>query len=193
MANICTTEYKITGPSKSLCDIWNTLQMMDVNNKDVYLYKLAERYGIDYKNSGISVRGIINWAEFDENEYGGLLSFNTESAWSACDMFFDKLNDAFGNELSINYREIECGCGIFYVHDEGFFFPEECCISSHGGQFEDSYEYVYNTITEAIDEWCEKTGITRGNKNDDEMIEYINGYKYEDDETYFYINKFTFV
>ena len=58
-----------------------------------------------------------------------LLSFDTESAWSACDLFFDELNKVLGNELSISYREIECGCEIFYVHDVGGFFPEECCVS----------------------------------------------------------------
>ena len=104
MANQATTTYKVTGTQKAVSNLWNTLQMMEVNSKDVYLYKLAEHYGIDYEHSGISVRGHIYWAEFEDNKDGGLLSFDTESAWSACDLFFDELNKVLGNELSISYR-----------------------------------------------------------------------------------------
>ena len=150
MSNICDTQYKVRGSRKAMSDLWNTFQSMDVNSKDVYLYKLAEHYGIDYKHCGMSVRGKICWAEFEDDEDGGLLSFDTESAWSACDLFFDELNEVLGNELSISYREIECGCVIFYVHDEGGFFPEECCVSSSGGNFEDICEDVYDTICDAI-------------------------------------------
>ena len=107
MSNICDTQYKVRGSRKALSNLWNTLQMMGVNSKDVYLYKLAEHYGIDYEHSCISVRGQIYWAEFEDDEDGGLLSFDTESAWTACDIFFYKLNKVLGNELSISYREIE--------------------------------------------------------------------------------------
>lgn len=171
MSNICDTQYKVRGSRKALSDLWNTLQMMDVNSKDVYLYKLAEHYCIDYEHSGMSVRGKIYWAEFEDDEDGGLLSFDTESAWSACDLFFDELNKVLGNELSISYREIECGCEIFYVHDEGGFFPEECCVSSSGGNFKDICEDVYDTICDAIEAWCEKTGINQGERTEEEMVD----------------------
>ena len=42
MSNICDTQYKVRGSRKALSNLWNTLQMMEVNSKDVYLYKLAE-------------------------------------------------------------------------------------------------------------------------------------------------------
>ena len=48
MANICDTQYKVMGERKAVADLWNTLQTMEVNTKNVYLYKLAEHYGIDY-------------------------------------------------------------------------------------------------------------------------------------------------
>ena len=57
MSNICDTQYKVRGSRKALSNLWNILQMMEVNSKDVYLYKLAEHYDIDYEHSGISVRG----------------------------------------------------------------------------------------------------------------------------------------
>ena len=98
MANICDTQYKVTGSRKAVADLWNTLQELEVNSNNVYLYLLAEHYGIDYEKKGISVRGHIYWAEYEENvedDYA-LLSFDTESAWSSCDLFFEEVNKARG-------------------------------------------------------------------------------------------------
>ena len=192
MSNICDTQYKVRGSRKALSDLWNTLRLMEVNGKNVYLHKLAEHYGVDYEHRGISVRGQIYWAEFEEDEDGGLLSFDTESAWSACDQFFDELNKVLGYELSISYREVECGCEIFHVHDEGNFFPEECCVSASGGNFDDVCEDVYDTIGDAIKEWCEKTGISQGERTDDEMVDFIDEYEYDTEDTYYYIHPFDF-
>ena len=167
---------------------------MEVNSKNVYLYELAERYGIDYEKKGISVRGFIYWAEFEEKESDDycLLSFDTETAWSACDLFFDELNKALGGELSISYREIEPGCDIYFVHDECGWFPEECCISSSGEPFEESCGDVFSTVKDAINEWCTQMNIEQGECTDAEMLEYISEYEYDDLDTYFYINEFTF-
>jgi len=91
-----------------------------------------------------------------------------------------------------SYREIECGCDIFYVHDEQGFFPEECCVSSSGEPFEDACEDIFDTCQDAIAKWCEKMGISQGDRTEDEMVDFINGYEYENEGTYYYINKFTF-
>jgi hypothetical protein len=194
MANTCDTSYKVIGSPKAVKKLWNTLQEMEVNSKNVYLYELAERYGIDYKKKGISVRGFIYWAEFEEKESDDycLLSFDTETAWSACDLFFDELNKALGGELSISYREIEPGCDIYFVHDECGWFPEECCVSSSGEPFEESCGDVFSTVKDAINEWCTKMNIEQGERTDAEMLEYISEYEYDDLDTYFYINEFTF-
>lgn len=194
MANTCDTSYKVIGSPKAVKKLWNTLQEMEVNSKNVYLYELAERYGIDYEKKGISVRGFIYWAEFEEKESDDycLLSFDTETAWSACDLFFDELNKALGGELSISYREIEPGCDIYFVHDECGWFPEECCVSSSGEPFEESCSDVFSTVKDAINEWCTKMNIEQGERTDAEMLEYISEYDYDDLDTYFYINKFTF-
>ena len=193
MANTCDTSYKVIGSPKAVKKLWNTLQEMEVNSKNVYLYELAERYGIDYKKKGISVRGFIYWAEFEEKESDDycLLSFDTETAWSACDLFFDELNKALGGELSISYREIEPGCDIYFVHDECGWFPEECCVSSSGEPFEESCGDVFSTVKDAINEWCTKMNIEQGERTDAEMLEYISEYEYDDLDTYFYINEFT--
>lgn len=194
MANTCDTSYKVIGSPKAVKKLWNTLQEMEVKSKNVYLYELAERYGIDYKKKGISVRGFIYWAEFEEKESDDycLLSFDTETAWSACDLFFDELNKALGGELSISYREIEPGCDIYFVHDECGWFPEECCVSSSGEPFEESCGDVFSTVKDAINEWCTKMNIEQGERTDAEMLEYISEYDYDDLDTYFYINEFTF-
>lgn len=194
MANTCDTSYKVIGSPKAVKKLWNTLQEMEVNSKNIYLYELAERYGIDYKKKGISVRGFIYWAEFEEKESDDycLLSFDTETAWSACDLFFDELNKVLGGELSISYREIEPGCDIYFVHDECGWFPEECCVSSSGEPFEESCGDVFSTVKDAINEWCTKMNIEQGERTDAEMLEYISEYDYDDLDTYFYINEFTF-
>lgn len=47
-------------------------------------------------------------------------------------------------------------------------------------------------IGEAIREWTSKTGIEQGERTDEQMMDFINEYEYEDDDTYFYIRTFTF-
>ena len=193
MANIAITRYKVTGSRKAVSDLWKTLQELEVNSKDVYLYLLAEHYGIDYEKQGISVRGHIYWAEYEENveDNYALLSFDTESAWSSCDLFFEEVNKALGDELSINWREVEPGCGIFFAHDENGFFPEECYVTAYGELFEDC-EDAYSIIDDAIDKWYEKTGVSPDGKTEQEMMDFINGYEYEAEDNHFRINPIIF-
>ena len=116
MANQATTTYKVTGSRKAVNDLWSTLQKMEVNSKNIWLYQLAEHYGIDYETKQISVRGHIYWAEYEEdpaNDYY-LLSFETETAWDACNELFEEINHLLWDELSISYRVCECGCEVYY-------------------------------------------------------------------------------
>ena len=189
MANQATTTYKVTGTRKAVNDLWSTLQKMEVNSKNIWLYQLAEHYGIDYEAKQISVRGHIYWAEYEEdpaNDYY-LLSFETETAWDACNELFEEINHLLWDELSISYRVCECGCEVYYVHDEGDFFPEEVAVSSSGEPFEDACDDIYTTLKDAINEWCEKMNIKQGERTDEEMMDFINEYEYDNDDTYFYI------
>ena len=192
MANQASTTYKVTGTRKAVSDLWNTLQSMNVNTKNIWLDDLAKFYGIDYEAKHISVRGHIYWAEYEEDEDHVLLSFETETAWDACNELFGEINHLLWDELEISYRVVECGCEVYYVHDEGNYFPEEACVSSYGEPFEDACDDVYDTIADAIKEWCSKMNIEQGERTDEEMMDFINEYDYEDDETYFYIRTFTF-
>lgn len=192
MANQATSTYRVSGTRKAVSDLWNTLQSMNVNTKNIWLDDLAKFYGIDYEAKHISVRGHIYLAEYEEDEDHVLLSFETETAWDACNELFEEINHLLWDELEISYRVVECGCEVYYVHDEGNYFPEEACVSSYGEPFEDACDDVYDTIADAIKEWCSKMNIEQGERTDEEMMNFINEYDYEDDETYFYIRTFTF-
>ena len=41
MANQATTTYKVTGSRKAVNNLWNTLQKMEVNSKNVWLYQVG--------------------------------------------------------------------------------------------------------------------------------------------------------
>lgn len=58
--------------------------------------------------------------------------------------------------------------------------------------FEDAYDDVYDTVKDAINEWVSKTGIEQGERTEEQMVNFINKYEYENGETYFYIRLFTF-
>lgn len=190
MANRCYTTYKATGSRENVTKLWEHIRAFDVNKKKVWLCDLADAFCIDWEKKGISVAGWIEWAEYEEE--ANLLSFETDTKWNACEILFEQINKCFDDNLSISYREIECGCEIFYVHDEGCYFPEEACVSSSGGPFEEACEDVYATVDDAINEWCKKMNFDRGERSEEEMLALIKGYVYEDECTYFYINKFIF-
>ena len=192
MANIATTTFKLMGSREALKNLRIAfIALQQEEGRSIYLDDLAGYYRIDYKARGISVRGSISWFEYEEDpmvEYY-LLSFETESAWSAPYELFKAISQLLGDELEINYRVIECGCEVFFVYQESAidFFPEECCVSASGEPFGDICEDIFDTLDEAIDLWCAKTGISKGERSTKEMIEFINAYQYDDAETYFYI------
>lgn len=194
MPNLASTEYRIDGTLKAVKSLWKTLQGLEVNKKAVWLSDLAEHYGIDYNAKQISVRGYIYWAEYTEDKAEDFyhISIDTSTAWNACNNLFEEINHCLDDELSISYRVIECGCEIYYVHDEGNYFPEKVCVSSDGGPFEVVYGKVYDTIADAIKEWCSKMNIEQGERTDEEMMDFINEYEYDTDDTFFYIRSFRF-
>ena len=192
MANRADTTYMISGSRKAVNDLWVAITNLGVNNKDVYLDKLAEFYGIDYKKKMISVRGYIYFADLSEDEEHDryVLTIDTDTGWNGCHELFHAINEVLWNEMTISYREIETGMDIYNVHDEEGFFPEICCVSSSGEPFDELTGDVYNTVEDAISEWCELTGESRGELTEEEMMDYINEYEYTCDDTYFYINRF---
>ena len=63
---------------------------------------------------------------------------------------------------------------------------------SSGEPFEDACDDIYTTLKDAINDWCEKMNIEQGKRTDEEMMNFINEYEYDDDDTYFHIRQFTF-
>lgn len=196
MANLCDTQFIITCDSKEpIMDLWESMKEFGAEKGYMSLYKLAEHYGIDYEKECISVRGHIYWADMEADEDNDLykLSFDVESAWSPNNELFEEIDKRLGEKMDINYRAIECGCNIYVVHDPTYsFFPEEACISSSGAPFDDCDEECFDTVADAINHWSSIMGIPQGDRTEDEMVDYINGYKYEEECTYFYINRFEF-
>ncbi|MBO7341649.1 MAG: ATP-binding cassette domain-containing protein, partial [Clostridia bacterium] len=66
--------------------------------------------------------------------------------------------------------EKEPDSGIFRIHDEGEFFTEKCCVFSSGDPFENLYYSDFDSIEDAIQEWCSKMGVERDEKSEEEMI-----------------------
>ena len=192
MANIATTTYHVTGTREAVNNLWSVLQDMQVNDHDLHLADLARRFGIDCKKKQISTRGYIYWADFEEGEKQDVLQFETESAWDPCNQLFLEINHVLKDALSISWRVLEPCMDIFYTHDEGGVFPEECCVTSHGGPFEDVSNQVFDTVDEAIQEWISKMGIEQGSRSQDEMLAYINDFEYDNEDTCFLINRFIF-
>lgn len=196
MANLCDTNFILTGSRKAVNDLWNTMKKLGVESGNLPLFKLAEHYGIDYEKKHISVRGHIYWASYEEDETEDLykLSFDVESGWTPTVELFETINEILWDELELHYRAIEPGCEIFTVCDPGcLWFPEDCCVSAYGEPFDDMFEDCLDSIGDAINIWCDKTGIERGDRTDREMMDFINSYEYENDDTYFRIYEFDFV
>ena len=192
MANIATTTYHVTGTREAVNNLWSVLQDMKVNDHDLHLADLARRFGIDCEKKQISTRGYIYWADFEEGEKRDVLQFETASAWDACNQLFIEINHVLKDALSISWRVCEPCMDIFYTHDEGDVFPEECCVTSYGGPFEDVSNQVFGTVQDAIQEWISKMGIEQGSRSQDEMLAYINDFEYDNEDTCFQINRFIF-
>lgn len=186
MANRCFTTYKITGYKPALESLVRALEEIKPNNYDIYLSDLAKHYNIDYEKECISVRGWIDYWQYDEN----VLTIDTDTAWNGCHNLFYAINRELNDKLSISYREEESGNDIFYIHDEEEFFPEECMIDYDISKDGRNYSDVdYTSISKAIGLWCSLIGEEQGERTDEEMLDYIFQYEHETSD-YFNINVF---
>ena len=159
----------------------------------LFLGDLAEHYGINCEERKIYCRGHIHSVKYEtiEKEDKHLLTVETDTAWEGCHSLFNAINEVLGNELSISFREYEPMTEYFCIHDEGGFFPQKCVASINDGC---CLRYVYfDTIKAAIHQWCSMMGVERGDKSEEEMVEYINNYVYTEGDNYFFIHEITFV
>lgn len=161
----------------------------------LFLGDLAEHYGINCEERKIYCRGHIHSVKYEtiEKEDKHLLAVETDTAWEGCHSLFNAINEVLGNELSISFREYEPMTNYFCIHDEGGFFPERCVVLAFGEPFEELCYAYFNSIEAAIHEWCFRMGVERGDKSEEEMVNYIHNYVYNNENTYFVIYEITIV
>lgn len=187
MANICTTDYKVTGSPEQLKVFFDMLDGLNPNGSHAMLYELADKYKIDYSNRRINVRGeIIDLSDYSD----AYIDFTVDSAWTPCTELFEELNEKlFNNELIINWVAVEPGCDIYQIHDpDGVFIECDCCTDI-SEKFFDGDGYIYEDVDTSINRWCQKMKKSR-DQNDEDMIEYINEYDYSDEDVYYLIHVF---
>lgn len=198
MANIAYTEYFIKGSKEDLeklKGIFDTFDEKFINRH--HLYDLANQLDIDYHD--INIRGDIE--EWCYNENDGNIFLRTSSAWDGCSDFFVRINEKyFNDELSISYRVEETGMALFYVHDEGLFFPERFYVSAYYEDEIDSYdddpiEGEQLSMDEIFDAWCgiigKKSKEFGENLTDRKMMDIIDEYEdYKSENTFFNVYEF---
>jgi hypothetical protein len=190
MANICNTTYKIYDRvDGATARLFNVLKIF-FDSGDIPLDELAEKFKIDIEEKNICARGYIyNYYFCSDN----CLLIETESAWTACNDLFNEISKVLDNGLIIDYREIEVGCQVFNVKNTRGSFPEKCCVSASGNPFDEICEGVFDTIEDAISYWCEQMQYDRKDKSESEMLEIIEDYEYQNEDTYFNIYEFDFL
>ncbi len=189
MANICDTTFKLVFDEITRAqEMLETLEQLDKKGTNVCLRDLARHYGIDYKKEHISVRGSYYFYELDDACH--ILTIVTESDWTPPVELFDAINEKLGGCASVNYRCVECGFLIFEVRDHYGLFPEECLLDCSGWPFEEKYEF--GSICNAVNYWCTKMNVQRNGRTDGQMLEFIENYKYDSEDTFFYIHPFEF-
>jgi hypothetical protein len=187
MANICSTEYKISGETKYVEMFHNLLNHLGAYQHSLPLNKLSEYFNLNQKFGGHIVD-----VSFDKNEK--ILTIRTETPWRGQHLLFHIINILYGEHFYISYREIEEGCEVFNVYNEDYmFYDEECVVYANGELFDYFWEEYFDTIDDAISYWCEKMNFDNTTKTADEMINYINNYQYDEEETYFRIYEFNFL
>lgn len=191
MANTCFTIYKIMGTDRQT-EAYNKLVSALTELKGErfsWLGTLATKLGLDWENMGLPVRGdIMHWEEEESPwDNGNILTLEVESAWIPCTELFDAIREHLGGELSISWRAEEPGCEIYWVHDEQGFFDGDNIYADGCGEFESFY---FNSLTEAVNYWCEVMQYDRGEKADADMLNIIENWEYEDEDSYFNIHEF---
>lgn len=197
MANIAYTEHYFQGSKEDLEKLKGIFESFDKKPETRQLCNLAEELGINYND--INIRGYVE--EWHCNETNGDIFLRTSSAWDGCSDFFIRINEKFFNdELSISYRVEETGMALFYVHDEGLFFPERFYVSAYYEDEIDSYddnpiEGEQLSMDKIFDAWCGIIGKSPKefgeNLTDRKMMNIIDEYEdYKSENTYFNVYEF---
>ena len=197
MANIAYTEHYFQGSENDLKKLKRIFEFFDKNPDNRQLFNLAKK--LDINCDSINIRGYVE--DWHCNEANGDIFLLTSSAWDSCIEFFNRINEKFFNgELSISYRVEETGMALFYVHDEGLFFPERFYVSAYYENEIDSYdddpiEGEQLSMDDIFDAWCDIIGKSPKefgeNLTDRKMMDIIDEYEdYKSEDTYFNVYEF---
>jgi hypothetical protein len=171
MANYASTEVSILGNDKEINELYNIMVNLG-NMKEpavkngfgtTWLGCLVEALGSSWQE--VSCRG--EWSCLELNN--GIITFSTESAWSAPIEVFDLIKQKFPS-LEIFFLSVEPGCEYFVVNDiEGRFYPDRYIVDLCTAD-EDSMTEYFEDLESALD-WIEKlTGQKVENAQDVELL-----------------------
>ena len=130
MPNWCYTEYRITGDSMEVKDLYDRMRRLEDMPQPLkpngfgtnWLGNLVEDLGVDFNE--VKCRG--TWADLTLN--GDVLWFTTETAWYRCQEVEDLLMKRY-ESLQISFRCEELGMAILETNDRSAF-PEEYYIDA---------------------------------------------------------------
>lgn len=186
MPNWCFTTYKIISRGEENKEYLKLKKYLDENwEKELWIGNLANYYGVDFESLGISARGWVSTYSEDD----GVITLDVESAWDANDLLFDEINKATGNKLIISLRAEEPNCDLWYIRDEGGFFPEKYYVDCYGGSPEFEPQ-SFETLKEVVDLWCKMTGEKRNGRTDEQMLEVIEEWESDEDDIFFNVHEF---
>lgn len=188
MANVMNVRIKVTGNAEALETFWAKLKECGLHRKTCTTFKeLGDRFGIDM--SQIEDRGELESAWRRKRDGVPVISIDASFKWGYKNDLMEAVNHQTGDGLSISYRGAQSGEELFIVHDEGGFFPEECCVDAYEGPFPYMHNKPFMTVDDAIDCWCRYMRISREGRSTEEMLRLIEGTPVGE-EGYFFINKY---
>lgn len=187
MANLCITEYIIYSENK--IDIERINKVLTTSNSlcDFLL-------GFNIVDPSIYQRGsILDYIEVNDNT----ITIVVESAWNGCHDVFEIINEKiFNNRLEISYKEEEPGFIIFNIYDPYDRYDKNLCyVCVH--KFDESIKYDESMrVTDAINRWYNHINPKPKafyNLSTKEQIDFINSYKYDDENTMYSIFEFNYI
>jgi hypothetical protein len=172
MANYSSTEVTILGNDKEINELYNLMVKLE-NMKEpavkngfgtTWLGCLVEALGSSWQE--VSCRG--EWSCLELND--GIITFSTESAWSAPIEVFDFIKQKFPS-IEIFFLSTEPGCEYYVVNDpEGRFYPDRYIVDLCTADEEYLTEY-FEDLETALD-WINEQ--TDSNVKSEEDVETLN-------------------
>lgn len=189
MANLCITEYIIYSEDKNdINRITNALK----DDTSIYLNDFLSKF--DIYDSSIYQRGtIFDWLQVYENT----IYIKVESAWNGCHDVFNIINEKiFNNKLEISYKEEEPGFVIFNIYDPYDRYDKNLCYVCVNNFHEDIKDDEDTRIRDAIDRWYNYINPKPKyfyNLSTREQIDFINSYKYDNENTMYSIFEYNYI